>query len=92
MQGDGNLVLYQDGWGPLWSTQTNGKDGGRAAIMQTNGNFQVFTPQSIAIWHSDTGGHDGAWVTVQDDGNLVIYQSGCTGANHSCWASNTKGH
>jgi hypothetical protein len=94
LQGDGNLVLYGDvctGAGhSCWATGTYGSDGGYVADMQGDGNFVVYTPQSAPIWHSDTAGHSGAYLAVQDDGNLVLYDDSCTGANHSCWASGTS--
>jgi hypothetical protein len=32
-----------------------------------------------------TAGHPGAWLIVQDDGNVVIYD----GSSHPLWATNT---
>jgi hypothetical protein len=84
MQTDGNLVLYQNGVKPLWSTGTDGK-GGFAAIMQTDGNFVLYGKQSDAMWNSATEGHAGAHLAVQDDGNMVVYASD----GHALWASNT---
>ncbi len=41
MQTDGNLVLYWNGHGALWSSNTANTAGNRA-IMQTDGNFVVY--------------------------------------------------
>ena len=44
------------------------------AIMQTDGNFVVYDLETGApIWNTHTDGHPGAYLNVQDDGNLVIY-------------------
>jgi hypothetical protein len=67
MQGDGNLVLYQQGRA-LWNTQTNGR-GGHHAVMQSDGNFVLYvgshkdgTP--VSQNHSPRGPHarDGYFV------------------------------
>jgi hypothetical protein len=84
MQTDGNLVLYHNGAGALWSTHSNGSDG-FAAVMQGDGNFVLYGKHSNALWDSDTDGHGGATLAVQDDGNLVVYAPG----GKALWASNT---
>lgn len=71
MQGDGNLVLYQ-GSNALWHTQTHGQPG-KAAVMQEDGNFVVYTAEGQALWNAGTHGHPGAVLRLQDDGTLVIY-------------------
>ena len=86
MQTDGNLVLYHNGKGAIWSTGTNGK-GGFNAIMQGDGNFVVYDVKNSAIWNSKTNGHGGAFLAAQDDGNLVVY----TAASKAIWASGTNG-
>lgn len=72
MQGDGNLVLYRDG-SALWATSTSGA--GTRAVMQSDGNLVVYTG-SVAKWASTTDGFGGATLSVQDDGNAVIYHNG----------------
>jgi hypothetical protein len=84
MQTDGNLVLYRNGVGPLWASNTYGSDG-YAAIMQGDGNFVLYGHHSNALWNSGTEGHAGAFLAVQGDGNLVVYAPG----PHAVWASNT---
>ena len=82
MQGDGNLVMYQNGGTAIWNTQTGGTDG-YTASMQSDGNLVLYSAQGCPMWYSATGGHSGATLAVQDDGNLVIYD-----ANGSVlWAS-----
>jgi hypothetical protein len=86
MQSDGNLVLYHNGVGAIWSTATSGK-GGHSAIMQSDGNFVLYNAASKALWSSTTSGHSGAYLKIQDDGNLVVYSAG--GA--ALWNSHTNG-
>jgi hypothetical protein len=74
-QGDGNLVLYQDGVGALWASNTGGTSPGVTA-MQGDGNLVVYDGASQAVWFSATHGHAGAYLVVQNDGNVVIYDTG----------------
>jgi hypothetical protein len=87
MQTDGNLVLYHDGYGALWSTGTQGTSG-YAAKMQSDGNFVLYDHYSQALWNSGTQGHPGASLWVQPDGNLVIYPSG---GGAALWNTGTQG-
>ncbi len=85
MQTDGNLVLYksnEDRTGmPTWATGTN--PNGSYAIMQEDGNLVVYDSNNKPLWASNTDGHPGAQLSVQGDGNAVIYQP--------VWATNTAG-
>ncbi|BBX68844.1 hypothetical protein MPSYJ_23050 [Mycolicibacterium psychrotolerans] len=74
MQGDGNLVLYDEAQGhrALWASNTSGRPGLRA-VMQGDGNLVLYSG-STGVWSSKTNGHNGARLVVQDDGNLVIYK------------------
>ncbi|MFT3706923.1 MAG: peptidoglycan DD-metalloendopeptidase family protein [Archangium sp.] len=84
MQGDGNLVLYNQGrW--IWQTATNGR-GGQRAVMQTDGNFVLYTAGNTPLFNTRTNGVANAYLAVQDDGNLVVYQG-----SSPRWASNTAG-
>jgi uncharacterized protein DUF5010 len=71
-QGDGNLVLYQDGSSALWSTRTTGGNAG-FATMQSDGNFVVYKSDGSPVWATGTDGHPGAYLVVHSDGDLVIY-------------------
>ncbi len=75
MQGDGNLVLYNDAYEPQWHTQTDGTDARRIA-MQFDGNLVLYTDDDKPLWQSHTAGHPDAWLAIQDDGNLVVYSPG----------------
>ena len=77
MQGDGNLVLYQEG-NALWSSETGGNPGSYA-IMEGEGNLVVYDG-STATWNSSTWGFPGAYLSLQEEGNLVVYQDG-----HPVW-------
>ncbi len=43
----------------------------------------------IVLWHSNTDGHPGAYYTMQDDGNFVVYTAF---EKKALWASGTDGH
>ncbi len=94
MQSDGNLVLYQNGVGPLWATDTLGSGADRL-VMQSDGNLVVYTPNDGPVWASGTVG-ESSILKLQDDGNMVIYRGSggavwATGSN--AWAINqVNGH
>jgi hypothetical protein len=73
-QGDGNLVLYDENWEPMWSTGTADNSAGVTA-MQGDGNLVVYDATGRPVWASDTPQYPGAFLVVQNDGNLVIYAS-----------------
>lgn len=75
MQGDGNLVLYQQGRGALWNSRTNGS-GAKAAILRTDGNLTLYADNWRLVWQSYTANRPGATLAVQNDGNVVLYQGG----------------
>ena len=86
MQGDGNLVLYQNGVGALWATGTNGRaDNPTMAVLQFDGSLVVQSATSQA-WSSSSPGGD--HLLVQGDGNVVIYAGPGT-FDSPLWASNT---
>ena len=74
-QGDGNLVLYQSGVGPIWASGTGGTSAGRA-IMQADGNFVIYDGVGTPVWNTGTSGSSGAYLVVQNDGNVVLYSAG----------------
>jgi predicted phosphodiesterase len=56
--------------------------------FQTDGNLVVRRrSDSVALWASGTNGRGGTRLTMQSDGNLVLY----TSANVAVWATNTVG-
>lgn len=74
-QGDGNLVLYDNAWNPIWSTATNGQAPG-LVLMQTDGNLVVYRNDWQPLWSSRSDGYNGAYLGIQDDGNLVVLRNG----------------
>jgi hypothetical protein len=69
MQTDGNAVLYK-GRTALWASMTNRK--ASSLIMQRDGNLVVVSGRT-PVWASNTGGSTSAYLAVQNDSNLVIY-------------------
>lgn len=69
--------------------QLTSPDGKYFAIMQNDGNFVVYykTPvKNIVIWAAYTQGNPGAYLALQQDGNLVIYNS----SSRWIWQSKTS--
>lgn len=81
MQGDGNLVLFDNNNRDYWATNVVGK----YATMQGDGNFVVFNQDDIPVWATNIAGHSDPYLILQNDRNLVVYQNG----NSPIWASNT---
>ena len=52
--------------------------------MQGDGNLVIYD-FNAAIWATNTDGNPGSYVTIQDDGNLVIYRP----QPQPLWASGT---
>ncbi len=69
MQTDGNAVLYK-GKTALWGTMTNRK--ASTLMMQRDGNLVVISGRT-AVWATNTAGSTNAFLAVQNDSNLVIY-------------------
>ncbi len=58
--------------------------------MQPDGNLVMYDQNWHNVWATNTNGNNGAWLIVQDDGNIVMYKNGQTSPNGGfCWASNT---
>ena len=73
-QTDGNLVIYEgsvSASGARWATGKIGAPG--YAWMQTDGNFVTYDSADRPTWSSQTSNRAGAWLALQDDGNLVVY-------------------
>jgi hypothetical protein len=85
-QGDGNLVLYNSSWEPIWSSGTNDNNPGQA-VMQGDGNFVIYNGNGAPVWWTATEYSPGAYLVVQSDGNLVVYTAGAP--NAAIWNSET---
>ncbi len=94
LQSGGNLVHTWNDVVVLWSSGT-GNTNAQSAWMQEDGNFVLYSTTAPSagnhLWASNTGGNgnSGAYLAIQNDGNLVVYDhSGAT----ALWNSNTGGH
>jgi surface antigen len=87
MQGDGNLVIYGNGFKPLWASNTSAS-GANFVVMQGDGNLVLYTSSYRAIWSSGTAGRGQSFLNMQDDGNLVLYNS----SMQPTWSSGTPNH
>lgn len=74
MQRDGNLVLLKAGQ-PIWSSGTAGVPGAKAVVSSSVG-LVVMSMSNTIVWSSRTPFNGAGELTVQDDGNLVIYADG----------------
>src|SRR5260370_172768 len=69
MQGDGNLVLYQQDGTPVWFTGTGGQDCSADqcfAVFQGDGNFVVYNG-STPLWNSGTPGYPDAQLLLSTE-------------------------
>jgi hypothetical protein len=89
-QKDGRLVVYKkNGMIARWDSGTFGAN---FAGMMTSGNFLIAHEQDDnektldLMWQSDTKGHPNAYIVMQEDGNLVIYDDAGDHKN-PIWAS-----
>lgn len=72
MQKDGNLIMYRaDG-----SIRYRMPGNGAAAVMQGDGNFVEYTRDGIPLWYTGTGTGLRNHLTIQDDGDLVVFSPG----------------
>jgi len=78
LQSDGNLVLYYVGGGShdkIWASGTDGT-AVKEADMRTDGNLVLVKYDGSWACTTGTNNHPGAYLSVQNDGNLVIYPHG----------------
>ncbi|KAF4951366.1 hypothetical protein FGADI_7564 [Fusarium gaditjirri] len=77
MQDDGKLAIYQ-GNRCTWQSTAQQIGNAKGAIMQGDGNFCIYDKNGKATWHTDTAAPSGdnkTYVSVQDDGELVLYKN-----------------
>ncbi|WP_219670195.1 hypothetical protein [Streptomyces bambusae] len=97
LQQDNNLVMYRKRDGQaIWSSgtwHTSAAYNGRVYLeMPRSGDLNVrdFYPNFTIRWRSGTGGNDGAYALLQDDGNFVVYkQDGGPGKGGALWHTAT---
>lgn len=81
-----NILSVGQSLAPGWFLRSS--NGQYTLAMQSpDGNLVVYD-NATPIWASGTGGHPGANVAMQTDGNLVVYAPSGGGP---LWASNTAG-
>lgn len=56
-----------------------------ALLMQPDGNLVLYGPGYYVLWHARTSGHSGAYLAVQGDGNVVVYDEG-----RALWYTGTR--
>jgi lysophospholipase L1-like esterase len=95
LQDGGNLILYE-GKTILWTARSEGHTPSVATLL-ADGNFVVEDQTGKIFWQtrtsglSGTAGLSGQALVVQNDGNLVLYNS-ASGPAAAVWASNTCCH
>ena len=72
-QTDGNLVIYRsDGTPDL--VDRHGRHRPAAPAMQIDGNFVIYDAANDAPWHTHTYGNPGAYLSMQNNGALVVFR------------------
>ncbi|MBB5731002.1 hypothetical protein FHS99_003516 [Sphingomonas prati] len=87
LEADGNLVLYQNSTGPLWSSNT-ANSGTDRAYFQPDGNLVLYRANDTSTWHSETYMYPCSKLELQNDGNLVITNLD----GKPVWQTGTGGH
>lgn len=73
MQGDGNLVLYENN-SAKWSSKTSGNPGS-VLVPQWNGNLVIYNPSRNIIWQSKTYGNpNNSGVKLASDGRVFLME------------------
>ncbi|MBF0110770.1 MAG: hypothetical protein HQL76_16510 [Magnetococcales bacterium] len=84
-QEDGNFVLYNSSYGAEWNSDTDNKDYPAYYLgMETDGNL-VIKRGSTLRWESKTSGNPGAFLVMQKDKKLVIYNKNAEPIWSSDW-------
>jgi|GEM_PF-473175 len=87
LQDDGNMILY-DGNTITWTSRSEGHTPSVATVL-ADGSFVILDQAGKILWSTGTAGAAGGKaLIVQNDGNLVLYNSP-TAPNAPVWSSNT---
>lgn len=78
MQSDGNLVDYDSANKVIWAANPGVGHSGGHAELQGDGNLVLIDSNGNAYWHLNPGTIQNPYLTIQDDGNLVIYSTTST--------------
>lgn len=84
-QTDGNLVVFEPGKRPVWSSRTPGKPAGYAE-MQDDGHFCLYKPGGEFYWGTGVHGFSDGKLVLMDDMSLVVFTSNGVVA----WSSKPK--
>ncbi|WP_051740937.1 hypothetical protein [Kitasatospora sp. MBT66] len=82
-QYDGHVVLYKNGVAIWTAVGTYGL--GSSFYVQADGNLTAYDAAWRPLWESRTAGHPGAYLAVQNGGNLVVYYG-----QRALWWSNYR--
>ncbi|MEK2491145.1 hypothetical protein WN990_16445 [Kitasatospora purpeofusca] len=82
-QYDGHVVLYKNGVAIWTAVGTYGL--GSYFYVQADGNLTAYDAAWRPLWESRTAGHPGAYLAVQNGGNLVVYYG-----QRALWWSNYR--
>lgn len=85
LERDGNLVLSGPN-GILWASNTAGYNDVQEVILQHNGNLVMYNKRRQVIWSTQTKDKPRARLSVQNDGNVVLYSDAV-----AYWATHTWG-
>ncbi|MFD9339153.1 hypothetical protein ACFWBF_32910 [Streptomyces sp. NPDC060028] len=93
MQQDGNLVLYRmSDNAPIWATNTAGLYRANGAMSTVTGNLTIYYTGKqgggYPAWDAGVSNSPNAYLYVQNDGNVVIYDQSGTRA---LWSTGTWG-
>lgn len=84
LQEDGNIVLYTP-TRAIWASNTFRVPFDRL-VIQGDGNIVAYNGDNYPTWSTRTNGSGGNYLTMQEDGNLVLYSP-----SQAVWATNTSG-
>jgi RHS repeat-associated protein len=69
----GELQIYDRVLGELtWVSGTYGHPGGYA-VMQSDGNFVIYSSTNVALWSTGSSGSGATLVELETDGRLILY-------------------
>jgi len=70
MQPDGSLAEFAEG-SKVWSTKTSGSYQAYA-MLGSDGNFGIYTPDNKSIWSTNTAGNPGAFLSISSNGTVNL--------------------
>ena len=56
--------------------------------MQDDGNLVIYDAAGVPIWHTNTWGNPGAYLSIHNDGNMAIYSPN----GRLLWQTGSGGH